>query len=378
LEGQLLYQFENKDSLRQYGKGIILDFGGKRRVLSSSMLQGGVSDTLTAVFNYNCLADDYDCAMQYDSYEEELRHNAISLNLNPDEVSGLSTAAFMECAAIHTECYQGIQVTACVTAGIDHNAVCVGDPASYMEVDNIYTPIEPGTINILLHINHAMPEGALVRAAVMCTEAKVRAIQELMIGSNYSSQIATGSGTDGTIIVCDLDSDSTLHDAGGHSKLGELIGICVKLAVKDALCRQTSACPARQHSILQRGRRYGISISSFYECLMENESCNQSNFTAEQLASLSFKEVEHRIMSYHQNSNLVIFTITFFHLLDEYHWKLIEWPEILRETKSLCRWFLTINQQQDAFLPDIEYATQTPVTDLLKLYQYTVMVRLFS
>ena len=377
MKGQLLYQFSNKDNLYQYGRGIILSFHGRRRVLSSSMLNGGISDTLSAVFNYNCLADDYDCMMQYDSYEEELKHNALNLELDPENVSGLSTAAFMECAAIQTESYEDIQVTACVTGGIDYNAVSVGDPASYCEKSNVYTPLTPGTINILLHINHAMPAGALVRASVMCTEAKAAAISELMIGSNYSNQIATGSGTDGIIIVSDLESKDTLNDAGGHSKLGELIGICVKAAVKQALNNQTSVSPARQHSILQRGKRYGINISSFYQCYLANDSSNAVNFTPKQRSRLTIQALEQELMSYHQNSNLVIFSICFFHLLDEYRWRMIEWPEILRETKSFCRWFLTINHKKDFVLPVIDYATPTPMEELLNLFQYTILIRLF-
>ena len=374
MNGIQLHQFDNHDVLRQFGKGLIIDFQGKRRVLSTSMLHGGFSDTLKHVFNYNCLADDYDCSLNFDSYEQELGENARCLGLNPEEATGLSTAAFVECAAISTKQYLDLSVTAIVTAGIDYNAVRIGDPASYYEKSNIYTPLTPGTINILLYINHAMPEGAMVRAVTMCTEAKSAAIAELMLGSCYSSGIATGSGTDGTIVISDLETKEMLTDAGGHSKLGELIGCSVKTAVKEALLRQTSASPARQHSILERGKRYGISIGSLWNCYLKLiEYWNTSN---REVTSVPIKEFERKILSMHQNSNTVIFTSLYLHLLDQYQWKLIEWPEILRESKSLCQWYLSNHQMDVSLLPSICYTTNSQIQDLIDYYQYTLLIRI--
>lgn len=374
MKGNILHSFQNNDVLRQYGKGIILDFMGVRRVLSSSMLNGGVSDSLTHVFNYNCLADDYECVLHFDTYEEELKQNARDLDLNPDTVSGISTGAYMECVALSTKEYLDISVTAIVTGGIDHNAVRVGDPASYYESSNVYTPLTPGTINIILVINQSMPAGAMIRAATMCTEAKTSAIAELMLGSNYSTGIATGSGTDGIIIVSDLETDNYLTDAGGHSKLGELIGQAVKEAVKQALLNQTCASPARQHSFLERGKRFGVTIASIWNCYetMRVASPSASVLSKER----TLQEVESCITSWHQNSNLVVFSSLFFHLLDQYDWKLLEWPEILRESKSLCQWYLTINHRPYDDLPNIRYTTKTPISDLLHLYQCTILLRI--
>ena len=367
MNGILLHKFSNHDILRQYGKGLIIDLNGKRRVLSTSMLNGGISDNLSHVFNFNCLADDYDCYLHYDTYEDELKANALTLGLSPEKSTGISTAAFVECAAICTKEYKNLSVTAIVTAGVDHNAVRIGDPASYHEESGIYTPLSPGTINILLYINHAMPHGALIRAVTMCTEAKTAALQELMLGSCYSCGIATGSGTDGTIIVCDMESSSLLTDAGGHSKLGELIGQSVKTAVKEALNNQTSASSARQHSILERGRRFGICLSSLW-------SHYQTHFMGNECIHLSI--FEHKLYEMHQNSNAVVFSSLYFHMLDQYQWKLLEWPEILREAKSLCSWFLTTNHLSLDFLFHISYTTDQPLEDLLSLYQTAIITYL--
>lgn len=59
--------------------------------------------------------------------------------------------------------------------------------------------------NIMLFIDADLAEGTLARALVTCTEAKTAAIQELLVPSRYSNGIATGSDTDGTIVVSDAE-----------------------------------------------------------------------------------------------------------------------------------------------------------------------------
>ena len=63
-----------------------------------------------------------------------------------------------------------------------------------------------GTINIILYIDGDLAEPLLARALVTCTEAKTAALQELQAGSHYSMGIATGSGTDQTIVVANSES----------------------------------------------------------------------------------------------------------------------------------------------------------------------------
>ena len=71
-------------------------------------------------------------------------------------------------------------------------------------------------------------DGTLAKTAISCAEAKVAALQELMASSRYSGGLATGSGTDGIIVVCNPESENVLTDAGHHSELGECIGKSMK------------------------------------------------------------------------------------------------------------------------------------------------------
>jgi len=72
----------------------------------------------------------------------------------------------------------------------------------------------------MLVIDADLPPGIMARALVTCTEAKTAAIQELMAGSNYSNGLATGSGTDQTIVIANPASELYFEGAGKHSKLG--------------------------------------------------------------------------------------------------------------------------------------------------------------
>src|SRR4029434_10874311 len=73
----------------------------------------------------------------------------------PDYTAMMGTAANMNYAAVATEADDGVDVTAVVTAGVEGNATCAGDPAGWRETDagmqNV--PAYAGTINIILLIN---------------------------------------------------------------------------------------------------------------------------------------------------------------------------------------------------------------------------------
>ena len=189
------------------------------------------------------------CEVLADTYTEHMRLLSRRLGLAPDKVTGMVTAADMENVAIESRSYKELTVTAIVTGGIETNGGRVGDPADY------YAPREkqgrPGTINIILVLDTDLPAGTLARALVTCTEAKTAALQELMAGSNYSTGLATGSGTDQTILVANTDSSLYLEGAGKHAKMGELIGCVVKAAVTRALARQSHLTPVRQHDVFR-------------------------------------------------------------------------------------------------------------------------------
>lgn len=170
----------------------------------------------------------------------------IAENLKVDEkkIAMMATAANMDNLAVVTESFitsKGIKVmvTALVTAGAESNALRTGlDKGRYLEGEMV----DPGTVNILLLTNLTLTESALARAIITITEAKTAAFQDLKVPSSYTKEvIATGTGTDSVIIVSGTEPPLITY-AGGHSKLGELIGKAVYKAVKIALCKQNGFC----------------------------------------------------------------------------------------------------------------------------------------
>ena len=203
------------------------------------------------------------CEMLADTYVEHMRLVSKRLALDPDKVSGMGTAASMENAVVETMSFKELTVTAIVTGGIETNGGRAGDPADYYKPQP--KPVKYGTINIMLLLDCDMPEGVMARALVTCTEAKTAAIQELLEGSKYSNGIATGSGTDQTIIIANSASELYMEGAGKHSKLGELIGKTVKNAVKKALAKQSGLTPAKQHDVFRRLKRFDIKPSDMWQ-----------------------------------------------------------------------------------------------------------------
>ena len=252
-----LYTLSTGDEVYRYEKSIVIFFKGKRKVLSTSVFNGGYHENYNAVFNHDAKQGaGMPCEMLAPTYTEHMQILSGRLGLNPETVTGMGTAADMENAAIETLSYQDLTVTAIVTGGIETNGGRVGDPADFFKP--LEKPDKPGTINIMLVLDTDLPPGTLTRALVTCTEAKTAAIQELLEGSKYSNGIATGSGTDTTIVVANSESPLYLEGAGKHSKLGELIGRVVKEAVKKALDKQTGLNPKSQHNALRRLQRFGV------------------------------------------------------------------------------------------------------------------------
>lgn len=312
---------ETGETVHRYRKSLVVSFSGKRRVLSTSPYNGGYREDLTAAFNNDgTVGAGMACTLKAPTYAEHLALLAEELGLDPGTTVGISTAAQMENVSVKTEIWENLAVTAVVTGGIEVNGGRVGDRASWNEVAGKALPAKHGTINIMLFFNVDLAEGTLARALVTCTEAKTAAIQELLAPSRYSMGLATGSGTDGTILVANMESDCFLTDAGKHSKLGELIGKAVKEAVKEALNLQSGLCPGRQHQVVRRMDRFGFGN----DLLWENYSGKKSR--------AEFEECLEELLS---RDMLVTYTSLYAHLMDQLMWGMLSEPEVREGAAAL-------------------------------------------
>lgn len=313
------------DAVYRYYKTIVMMFEKPRKVLSTSLLNGGYHEDLSAVFNHN--ADDNGamcCISDYIGYMQGIAREA---GLDPAAVSGMGTAASMDNAAIHSESYQNLTVTAIATGGVEVNGGRVGDPAEYFQPEDKDVLCKPGTINIMLVIDADLPPGILARALVTCTEAKTAALQELMAGSNYSNGLATGSGTDQTIVIANPASPLYLLSAGKHSKLGELIGAAVKKAVKEALLRQTGLSPAMQHSALRRMKRFGATEEALWQ--------HYVSYYAAYCGGIIKPDFMDALYRTETDALLVAYTSLYVHLLDQLIWELLSPEEVVEAGNAL-------------------------------------------
>ena len=327
MEGQEqmeLARLTTGDVVYRYDKSIVLVFSGSRKVLSTSLYNGGYHEDFEAVFNRDMTqGSGMPCESFAPTYVESMKIVAERLGLAPELTSGMGTAAHMENASIVSRSYKELTVTAIVTGGVETNGGRVGDPASYYKT----AEKKCGTINIMLVVDADLPPGILARALVTCTEAKTAALQELMAPSRYSTGLATGSGTDQTIVVANSESPLFFEGAGKHSKLGELIGLAVMAAVKEALKKQSGLTPAQQHDLLRRLRRFGVTEETLWQRYKE-EVGDDALIKAQFIAALE------KMIAV---PALFPLGVLFIHLYDEHLWGLLEKGETWEAAEKLLK-----------------------------------------
>lgn len=333
-------------------QSIIVPFQEPRKVVSTSLLNGGYREDLTAMFNHNCGPDDGSCCtLQAGTYQEHMRVMATGLGLDPDRTTGMGTAALMENVAIASQTYQELVVTAIATAGVEGNAGRAGDSAHYYSPGKRMAAHRPGTINIMLVMDADMPSGIVARALVTCTEAKTVALQELMVGSLYSSGLATGSGTDQTVVVANSQSPLYFEGAGKHSKLGELIGLAVKQAVTEALQKQNGLFPFKQHSVLRRLKRFGVDEESLWQ--------------AQQMMP---KDIFWpKLYQWERQEDAVTYTSLYVHLLDQLQWGLLSAAEVGECGNELLQ---IVGQKFGVEAPKIK---EVDVSQMIKAWQQLIL-----
>ena len=251
------------------GRFLITELLEPHRVLSTSMRNGGQTETLRYLVNHqSCEGTDHrERHNHITGIGAENYHDAAcaEMGLDGNLAAVMGTAANMNYAAIAQHRDGAMLVTAVVTAGVQGNAACAGDPASWREMETGWekVPTIGGTINTILLINHSLTEGALARAVVTMTEAKTAALYELAVSSLYSKNLATGTGTDQYCIGAPLDAGKPLTSASPHAKLGELIGLAVKEATLEALRWQNGLELSYTRSIFVALGRYGLNELKF-------------------------------------------------------------------------------------------------------------------
>ena len=351
---------KNKDT-------VLVKFGPKRNGIVSSWLNGGYNDDLSAVFNHQLSQENIN---KYEeggilSFLEDLSLDFCNeLGLRSDKISGLITSADMDYYSIACEEFRDIEVMAIATAGVRVNAVSAGDRASYYEINDEYDfdiddsddkfSNKPGTINVILLINSKLSESSLLLAEMIATEAKTVALRDLMTASNYSNDIATGTGTDGIAIFSNLDSENAIENMSTHSKIGELIAKVVKASIKECLAKLQWVTPSYQLNALVRLDRYQYNLDDFYENFVTdfveiNNEDDKKNFI------LSLIDIS-------KNPELVANVSLIIHLLDQYRYGLLSKKTVLKVSNSILENQLDRDEWHSMRLL-VEYIVKTQLSD---------------
>jgi len=250
--------------VRRYGRFLIMDLLAPHQTISTSVRNGGEAVNLRHLVNHqSCEGAGHEArahAMTGGSIEQY--HDAVcaEAGINGDETALMGTAANMHYAAVVTAVDHEVAVTAVVTAGVQTNAICAGDPAGWRETRDGVTavPAIAGTINTLLHVNVPVTRPALARAVVTMTEGKSAALQRLAVPSCYSPDLATGTGTDQYAVAAPVDGGRPLTSASPHMKLGELVGRAVRDATLEALRWQNGLEASYTRGVFHALGRHGV------------------------------------------------------------------------------------------------------------------------
>jgi adenosylcobinamide amidohydrolase len=241
--------------------------------ITTSVKNGGQSDRVRHLVNHqSCEGAGHNARFHViNGLGQEAYHDTVcdELGLPSAETAVMGTAANMSYAAIATETDADVEVTAVVTAGVQTNAVCAGDPASWRETPEGISKVTAmaGTINTMLLINRPMTAAALARAIVTMTEGKSAALQRLAVPSCYSSDLATGTGTDQFCVAAPLAGEKPLTSASPHMKAGELIGLMVRQATVEALRWQNGLEASLTRGLFHSLGRYGVKEASVFDDL---------------------------------------------------------------------------------------------------------------
>ncbi len=300
-------------------------------VISTCRAAGGLQRGMRYVLNHqSCEPKDHTRKLDYRDVQGYRKAFCEVIDLPPEQTVTMGTAANMHHAALVHKTFRDLEVLAVVTGGVEGNSGRAGDPASVFEKEDGFESLadfqqaaeKPGTINIMVFISRPLTDAAITRSIMTATEAKSAALQELNVNSRYSDSLATGTGTDQIIIAAQDPPDETyrLTWAGKHSKLGELIGVTVKEAVKETLARQNTITPGGQCDAKIHLERFGCTRQSMLEGICTHLDEDQAAVLRNNFAAINRDPV------------VVAGVAAMVHLRDKFSWSIFPftcWQEIM-------------------------------------------------
>ena len=353
-ERRLIHRFDCGVSVHRQNRSLILIPPSKDwRAISTGNFNGGFISSPSAIFNTTSLGGFAGRDLMPKSREvirEYSKECARLVDLDPDSVIGLGTAAHMDNAALGSYSSEGIGVSAAITGGIRGNGGRAGDFAIFDEMERNLN--KNGTIVIILVVDADLSDSALLGAMMTATEAKSKTILKLMGKSLYSTGIATGSGTDQVVVVCNKNSDIKMESYRNNSKLAKTIKECVESTLTEALDRQSMMNSETQCNPYVMISRYKIT----------EHSCHD-----EIVYPFESKDLHKGVEILSKDVKLTATVLAILHIMDEMEWKLIPQKEGTDVCKSIILSSLNGPSMNDPVLKRRIENTDA-VLDMLKLF----------
>ena len=205
---------------------IHLAFAEPRRALSSAVFNGGLC-WASHWLNYKVPLN---CPLEVEEPMVTLENYTRNKGWQGDSV-GMMTAASMNSLRIHSSEIEGENIVVLSTTGIA-NALRAGDSANYALHHDVVR--EVGTINTAIITSATLSDAAMVETHMISTEAKAAVFQQFNIKSTVSEGIATGTGTDSTLVVSGLRS-TAVRFAGKHTQFAEQVARLTMASIADSL-----------------------------------------------------------------------------------------------------------------------------------------------
>ena len=96
MQSEKLYTLSTGDPVYRYEKTIVIFFKGQRKVLSTSIFNGGYHEDYTAVYNHDGkVGAGMPCEMLAPTYTEHMQILSRRLGLDPNRVTGMGTACLL-------------------------------------------------------------------------------------------------------------------------------------------------------------------------------------------------------------------------------------------------------------------------------------------
>jgi adenosylcobinamide hydrolase len=144
---------------------------------------------------------------------------------------GMMTAVSMNSLHIHSTGIEGEQIVVLSTTGIA-NALRAGGSVGYGLHQEVVR--EVGTINAGIITSATLSGAAMVETHMIATEARAAVFPQLVIKGAVSDGIATGTGTDSTLVVSGQRSTAVCF-TGKHTEFAEQVARLTMASIADSL-----------------------------------------------------------------------------------------------------------------------------------------------